>query len=365
MADDVLTVAAREVCIALVDHYSDPTHYTSPLPSEGCDHAASTEFRSANNYLSAPYFDGTLGCPMLELEPPCRGWTQQLRDASSAIDKNTINNAFDVVNALLRCYESVIHPCVKRKQIAKAQNDILDRKIEQPGIPLHVVIEIVSNYELLIAHAMRDGAALLSANGSTQICDASNNQKESYMGTASKIIPIIADDIFQLSTQLPKKSKNESTFWKVRNVLLPCLLRLIEHSVVLLTLRSYEHNLSNPATNATGIKNALAIATVVAVPFVGDGKLNSGAYGIGSLLDWIQDREKQGETPLPSILSLAYTLQQCSIPPKNSNTLSQSIMSSNFMQRSVVDLSVPSARVSASWVSSVPVGFVFVCIRKQ
>ena len=359
MDDDDLTATAREACMALVDHFSDPAHYASPLPDKGCDHAASTKFRSANNNnLLAPYFDSTLGYPMLELKPPCLGWIQQLKDASSAIDNHRITNTFDVVNALLRCYESVIHPCVRRKHVGGAQNDVIDGQLEQPGITLHAVIEIVSNYELLIAHAIRDGATLLTADGSTQICGANNDQNELYIGTASKCISIIADDIFHLSTKLPKKSKNEATLWKVRNVLLPCMLRLIEHSVVLLTLRSHQRNLSYPATNATLIQNALAIATVVAVPFVGDGKLKSGAYGIGSLLDWIQHRANEGETPPPSILSLAYTLQHCSIPPKNSNALSQSNISSNFMQRSVVDFSVPSARVSASWVSNVPVAFI-------
>ncbi|KAL7432808.1 hypothetical protein ACHAXH_001882, partial [Discostella pseudostelligera] len=200
----------------------------------------------------------------------------------------------------------------------------------------------------------------LSADGSPDIHNDNNDlseKDENYIGTASKIIPIIADDIFHLSTNLPKKTNDESTLWKVRNVLLPCLLRLIEHSVVLLTVCTNNQKLSNQTMNASVIQHSLAIATVVAVPFVGDGKLNSGTYSIGSLLDWIQDCDKESgkkDAPsMPSILSLAYTLQRCSIPQNNANEQSQSIMLSNFMQRSVVDFSVPSAHAIAPWTDGV------------
>jgi hypothetical protein len=351
--NDSLGSACRDACIAIVNHFSHPTnHIDTPHSAEGCNHAESA---------AAPYFDSILGRPMPALHPPCLCWHEQLLELSVARNNETINAIifFDVVNSLLRCYESVIHPCVYRKKLAEANDDEIDELVEQPDISLHVVIEIVQNYELLIAHAMKDGCIQLSVDGSTQICSDNNERDDVYMGTASKVIRILADDIFQLSTS-SNKVKDETTAWKVRNVLLPCLLRLMEHSVVLLTLRWQQQNIpTNQPSNETIVQHALAIAAVVAVPFVGDGNLNSGAYGIGSLLDWILDRDVDGGNddslplPLPSILSLAYTLQQCSLPPKQS-TISQAITSSNFMQRPVVDFSVPSACVSAPWVSSIP-----------
>jgi hypothetical protein len=128
--------------------------------------------------------------------------------------------------------------------------------------------------------------------------------------------------------------------WKVWNVLLPSLLRLIEHLVVLLP--SFESkNIGYGATYDMMVRHCLAIATVAAAPFVGDGKLNSGTFGCGCLLDWITLRGNEDgvESQEPCNLSVAYKLQECSLPP----ALSESIMMSNFMQRSVVDWSVPSA----------------------
>lgn len=339
-----LGAVSRDACIAIVNHFSDLTnHIDSPHSGEGCNHAESA---------AAPYFDSILGRPLPALHPSCLCWHQQLLEVSTARHDGTINTTiyFDVVNLLLRCYESVIHPCVHRKKLAEANDDEL---AEQPDIPLHVVVEIVQNYELLIAHAMKE----FSVDGSTHICSDNNERDDVYMDTASKIIRILADDIFQLSTS-SKKVKDETTSWKVRNVLLPCLLRLMEHSVVLLSLRSQQQTIPiNQPSNVTIVQHSLAIVTVVTVPFVGDGNLNSGAYGIGTLLDWILERDVDGgnddSLPIPSILSLAYTIQQCSLPPKQS-TISQAITSSNFMQRPVVDFSVPSACVSAPWVSSIP-----------
>jgi hypothetical protein len=101
------------------------------------------------------------------------------------------------------------------------------------------------------------------------------------------------------------------------------------------------------------VRRCLAIATVAAAPFVGDGKLNSGVFGCGSLLDWnADDRDGDGsiiEMHGPSnLLSLAHTLQECSHPPIM--LLPESMISSDFMQRSVVDWSVKSAKMDAPWV---------------
>jgi hypothetical protein len=378
---DSLGTAAQDVCVSIVNHYSFPLQ-EAPVDRDNDD--TSAEFRNhANSDLSPPYFDNTLGYPMPELDPRYHSWHQRCivatsdvvrADATTSTTSARNENArfvYDAVQALLKGYESIIHPCVQRKEGIEMNNDNTDRLDKQPDIPLHAVIEIVRNYELLIAHAMKDRSFHLSADGSPDIHNDNNDlseKDENYIGTASKIIPIIADDIFHLSTNLPKKTNDESTLWKVRNVLLPCLLRLIEHSVVLLTVCTNNQKLSNQTMNASVIQHSLAIATVVAVPFVGDGKLNSGTYSIGSLLDWIQDCDKESgkkDAPsMPSILSLAYTLQRCSIPQNNANEQSQSIMLSNFMQRSVVDFSVPSAHAIAPWVSGPYHFFSGVCVQQ-
>ncbi|KAL7529143.1 hypothetical protein ACHAXR_002813 [Thalassiosira sp. AJA248-18] len=171
------------------------------------------------------------------------------------------------------------------------------------------------------------------------------------------MVYVIADDVFQWSTRLQKKDKPAQ--WKLNNVLLPCLLRLIEHCVVLLT----SHNNDSVSLSNEQVQEALAIATVAAVPFVGDGKLKSGAFGIGSLLEWVfESSNEDGHVgaSTPSILSLTYTLRSCSLPPISKTeessanyTLPDSIVSSNFMTSPVVDWSVPAAQFNAPWTDGV------------
>jgi len=172
-----------------------------------------------------------------------------------------------------------------------------------------------------------------------------------------RIIHIIADDILQWSIKLPKKGKPE--LWKVRNVLLPCLLRLMEHSVRVLTL-SNNKDIARSLCN-TQTRESLAVAAVAAISFVGDGKLKSGVFGIGSLLDWTMEStsengNKDAHQTMPAHhLSLTHTLRRCSPSPisktEEINTTHEIPVSSYFMTRSVIDWSVPANHFDAPWVS--------------
>lgn len=142
----------------------------------------------------------------------------------------------------------------------------------------------------------------------------------------------------------------------------------MDHSVVLLISKnSGVNNKAKTGEIENVISEAWAIATVAAVPFVGDGRLlKSGAFGIGSLLHWIlgktnlDDLKGGGSTADPSFLSLAHTLHSCPLSPCSNeegsafinNTMPVPEMSSNFMTRSVVDWSVPAAHIKAPWVST-------------
>ena len=324
----------------------------------------------------------------------------------------------DVARELICCYESTIHPLVKRCNIMhvsskdsadnNSSNDNNGTDISENKVPLNATLEVLKHYELLLAHIMKDASSSTAANSTMPVAavgettattdenDCSNDNNiievshfvptEPFPITSSSIKPtttkdlssdvlgrmvhIIANDIFHWSTKLPTRKKNNASIWKVQNILLPTLLRLIEHTVVILAAyRNNKHNNKSTTLVSRETKEAMAIATIVAVPFVGDGSLNSGVFGIGSLLEWVESAKDNSASAadksslLPSQLSLAHTLQQCSPSPiiskgEGSNDatylIPPLIMSSDFMTRSVVDLSVPAAYFDdAPWVSPI------------
>ena len=375
MSTNNLRSVASEAVLSLIKHYSDPVHYSSN------DHI--TDDISSNNtkYVDSndgPYFTTICADKLPNLAPVCEFWYKKLADnnMSTSCDQKT-QSSLDAAQEFICCYESTIHPLIIQGNKPLYDCDALSgmvKEVVDSKVPLNAVIEVVKQYELLLAN-LRDASA------KSTVEDELNNQSSNMVEvipdstTASNImvvelvaddegmpkassnicrmVHIIADDIFHLSSKLPTNSKS---LWKVHNILLPCLLRLIQHSIVLLD--SYHHN--NDTSLSKEIKEAYAIATITAVPFVGDGKLNNGVFGIGSLLEWVLEKEDNA-TSIPSELSLAYTLQKCVPSPvskekESSNVhLPPSIMSSNFMTRSVVDWSVKAAQFDAPWVSSSPV----------
>jgi hypothetical protein len=451
VSSEHLTSTARDACISLVNHYSDPIHHhhhhassssSSDHPLEGGrdsdddpppDAAAGQQLGDGaddhrhrhpgggDDDAAGPYFDAVLGRPMPDLPPVCGFWYRRLLEvaagggggggciggggasssSSSSSSSDSITAGWGAARELLAQYESSIHPrVVKRRRRRRGGED----RDGGPGggeraeleVPLDAVVEVLRNYELLVARLMRVGGGsgggvqssptdpgggdAAAANDDQSIVDSTHTpldspdeggESERTVGIhetstagdggptsdcdARRVAAAIADDVLRWSVDLPKE--DASALWNVRNALLPCLLRLIEHLVVLLP--SYENDNiidDGAASYSTMVRHCLAIATVAAAPFAGDGKLNSGAFGCGSLLDWISgciSNEDGGvDSQEPRNLSIAHTLQECSVPP----ALSESITTSDFMQRSVVDWSVPSAQFGAPWVSALDDG---------
>ena len=387
---------AQEACVSLVKHYSDPIHYTSSTTARPADrdddNDAHQHHDQGNLGQSAPYFvdnDNHAG-PMPSLAPVSSFWYTRIleisdeasadadNDKSSDMNTSSSLGALSLVDAardVLCCYGSIIHPCIKKSggtSFSSADDD--DDDNGDKSVPFDAKIEVLRNYEILVAHLMRDISntkhcttemkinptkkrnnlieeiADIAAGGSSinsteeeifiQSTADDNNIHESDLWC--KTIYTIADDIFQWSTELPKKD-NTLNLWKIHNILLPCLLRLIGHCVAVLLTPT--HSCGSIPKHNTQIRKALSVATIAAAPFVGDGKSKSGAFNIGALLEWVCTDDKGEEGQKPPILSLSDTLP-------TSSGLPDSILSSNFMTRSVVDWSVPAAQFGAPWVSA-------------
>ena len=304
-----LKSVAGEACASIAKHYSDPIHCAS---SSGNDDNVDVTDHHNVVVNDCPYFATSLDSqPLPELAPVCGFWYKRLLESTASTSLSKDNSTLlDAARELLCCYESIIHPLVQRRFSPEeydihARINIKSQKEEGIETPINVVVEVLRNYEQLLAHLMRDASAQKSTHGEAEEvveieneCNSrlievisDNNGREvntedgiSYEISAEivsdieRMVHIIADDIFQWSTKLPKK-KDSTALWKVQNILLPCLLRLIEHSVVMLTLyKQYNGRLSLSNTQQE-IQKVLAIATITAVPFVGDGRLNSGVFG--------------------------------------------------------------------------------------
>ena len=368
MSTDHLRSVALEAVSSLIKHYSDPVHSSSTTDVHTID---DTNYVNSND---GPYFVTCVG-RLPNLTPVCEFWYKKLVDKNmnTSCDHKTQSTS-DAARELICCYKSTIHPLIiqgnkpldDKKTSSGMVKEVVDSKLS-----LNALIELVKQYELLLAHLMRDASTKLSedrtneneirnmvgvtSNTTTssinamivEVDDEGMSKASTKGSNICRMVHIIAEDIFHLSAKLPTNSKS---LWKVQNILFPCLLRIIQHSIVLLD--SYHHN-NGSSSLSKDIKEAYAVAAIAAVPFVGDGKINSGVFGIGSLLEWVLENEDK-----PSELSLAYTLRKCVPSPvfkemESSNAyLPASIMSSNFMTRSVVDWSVKDAHYDAPWVSS-------------
>ncbi|KAL9185464.1 hypothetical protein ACHAXT_003241 [Thalassiosira profunda] len=313
---------------------------------------------------------------MPELAPVCAFWHKRLlevsaRSVSSSGQEEVGNASLRAARAVICCYESTIHPCLKRQRGPSVGVDINDGGDGEKRLPLHTMVKICKVYELLLATLLRDSAATPSPDGTVEKRECGQSTDSDKMSETCAVVEcrgeeisndnvcrtvhIIANDIFQWSAGLPKNTEE-----LCRNVLLPCLLRLIEHAVLLLA--PFKCSNGNAKCNKQQIQRALAIATLTAVPFAGDGKLKSGAFGIGTLLEWIyrrrDNKDCDDEEAYP--LLLAHTIQSCSLYPVangegvvGAHTINAPIAKSNFMTRPVVDWSVKSAQFAAPWTDGV------------
>jgi hypothetical protein len=308
---------ARDACSSIVKHYSDPIHYTVD---------------GDKRIQSAPYFDPILGQPCTpDLSPFCQVWYRRLLGLSqdAAIseanddDSTSISAKFDAARELLCCYRSAIRPCITQ-QTEDIDADVPNNKVKV--LPTDAALEILYNYELLITHLLRN------------VTEQSNNKHgDEHVLVVGKALKAVADDILDRAGNLP--NDDQDALLKVQNLLLPYLLRLMNHGVTLIGLVS-------DCESSQLWKEVLAISTVISVPFVGDGRLKSGAFCIGTLLDWINmgnSVEAQSTNPL----SITHTIQHCRPSP---TTCDETLMSSDFATRSVVDFSVEAAQFEAPWV---------------
>ncbi|KAL3796399.1 hypothetical protein HJC23_004196 [Cyclotella cryptica] len=302
---------ARESCFSIIKHYSDPIYFVSS---------------DDKRVESAPYFDTLLGQPCLpDLPPFCQVWYQRLlgwNQFESTLSKS--NGAFesgaakalDVARGLLCCYESSIHLCVAAGK--ETDSDV----------------PAVRDYD-----ADRNEYCPTT----TVMTDDYNESGETHTSIIGETIYAIADDISHWATNLP--DDDEDMLLKIQNFLFPYLLRLLSHCVALLSKAPTQELPSDAILR----KEALSIVTVISVPFVGDGRLNNGAFGIGSLLEWILSLNNvDGEsTKAVDPLSLSFTITHCRPYPI---TFDESLyMSSDFITRPVVDWSVPAAQFKAAW----------------
>jgi len=393
MSTNTLRSVVSEAVSSLIKHYSDPIHYSSTTDDYTIDDISSNNAKYVDNnnetYFATKLFDK----PMPNLTPVCEFWYKKLTDNNMNTSCDHKTQSTSAAQELICCYESTIHPLIiqgnKPLEDNNTSSGLIKEVVDSNKVPLNAVIEVVKQYELLLAHLMRDASAkstvedemnnqssnmvevipdsTTASNTNAMIVEVDDEGMSKPSANGSNIcrmVHIIAEDIFHLSSKLPK---NGISLWKVQNILLPCLLRLIQHSIVLLdSYYHYHNNGSSSLSKSKEIKEAYAIATITAVPFVGEGKLNSGIFGIGSLLEWILEKNNDNGTPIPSELSLAYTLQKCVPSPvskekESSNAyLPPSIMTSNFMTRSVVDWSVKAAHFDAPWVSSLVLLFAYI-----
>jgi hypothetical protein len=240
--------------------------------------------------------------------------------------------------------------------------DAFNRRKER--LPITATLKILHNYELMIAHLLekvasdkemnsdvpvvRDYEGLRKDNCPTDVKvknhdDVYNESGDTHIVIIGETIHAIADDISHWAANLP--DDDEDMLWKIRNLLLPYLLRLLSHCVVLLGTASTQELPSDAVLR----KEALAIVTVISVPFVGDGRLSSGEFGIGSLLECILPLNNvDGEsTAVVDPLSLSLAIKKCRPYPI---TCDESLILSDFIARPVVDWSVPAAQFKAAWV---------------
>ena len=385
------------------------------VPTTNSTGANAHQCKDGKTSSPAPYFDAILGRPMPDLPPFCDFWYRRLIEASISqassfceIDNEnndlTIANkraAFTAARELLCCYESIIHPCVKK--LRHVQSTELDG---DKNLPLQSIIEIVSHYELLLVHFIqlaiphdsketgrKEKCKVASENiakvtyerneiiedmnelsgkfEKIEVIEAIKSTHGECQGfDAGDTIYAIADDITQWTAKLP--NENKELLWKIRNILLPYLLRLAGHAVALLSPPNGDVSIGS-GTGATclyfldsnEVKKALAVATVVAAPFVGDGNSKSGSFGIGSLLEWILQKPCIEGTSF-GVLSLAHTVKHSSLSPIAKDAYSEteqcnphsmmplaSILSNDFLTRPVIDCSVKTSHFGAEWTDGV------------
>ena len=318
-----LEAVTQRACASLVKHYSDPIHAAS---SDGDD----------ENELPVLYFhdeNSSLPC----LPPVCDFWYRKLLEIGNSElelceeEFNPISLA--ITRELLYCYESIIRPVLIDDSSTSSVN---------------VVMKVIEHYELLLAYFATstscDVDGVVKSLDKVHLCN-NNNENSGALLQIGRIIYSISQEISERMSKIP--SNDNETTKKIQNEVFPYLLRLMGHCLTLLISSSHCIIDAKNTTDLTAFKAVLSIATVTCVPFVGDGRLNSGNFGIGTLIDWILESTKDDTNCNP--ISIAAALKCCSPSPHSVKDDSDLISSSSFMQRPVIDWSARSAHFVAPW----------------
>ena len=322
-SQSTLETTAQNACGSLVKHYSDPIHHSTPA-DENDDENGHQIYSSDASSSSLP-----------RLPPVCEFWYRKLLEVG--------DSELAITRELLHCYETIIRTV------------LIDSDTSANG-----VVKVIENYELLLAYFVRNATEDDANNITATSCDMDgviksldkmqvrsinnkNNEERDELLRIGKLIHCISQDMSNwMSKTIPTNDANATK--KIRYKVFPYLLRLLGHSVILLS-SSFDTKDLKDKINLTAFKAALSIATVVSVPFVGDGKRKSGNFGIGTLMmDWILKDDKNC-----SPMSLAAALKCCSPSPYSVMDDSDLMSSSSFMQRTIIDWSARSASFTAPW----------------
>eukprot|EP00984_Skeletonema_dohrnii_P035926 scaffold36323_cov255-Skeletonema_dohrnii-CCMP3373.AAC.1 len=328
-----LEAAAQKACASLVKHYSDPIHHHT---NDGDDVNELEQFHDEGSSLPC-------------LPPVCEFWYRKLLEVGSS--ELAICNESDTIiplaitQELLYCYESIIRPV------------LIDSAFSING-----VVKVIEHYELLLAYFVRN-ATEHNFSTTTASCDnidgvvknldkehtCNNNDENSDSDELLQIGGIIysfSQDISHwMSKTIPNDDINATN--KTKDKVFPCLLRLVGYCATLLSSSQGIMDVNNKS-DVTAFKEALSIATVICVPFVGDWTFKSEKFSIGTLMDWILEGSKD-VTKICNPMSIAAALKYCSPSPYSVMDDSDLMSSSSFMQRPVIDWSARSANFIAPW----------------
>ena len=310
-------------------HYSDPIHHETTADNGDDEDELQSQLDSHDEGSSLP-----------PLPAVCEFWYRKLLKAGDSEitmcnEKSDETISLAITRELLHCYETIIRPVLV---------DSADS--------VNSAVKVIEHYELLLAHFVKNAANDNVSSDTATSCGVdgvvkslekvhmskSNNQDSDELLQLGNIIHCISQDISHwMSKTIP--NNDARTKYKV----FPYLLRLLGYCVTLLSSNGMID--LNNESDLTAFREALSIATVTCVPFVGDGKSKSGNFGIGTLLDWILESTNDGTNCSP--ISLAAALKCCSPSPYSVMDDSDLMSSPSFMQRTIVGWSSRSAHFVA------------------
>ena len=325
---------ALSCCESIIHHYSDPVH------ARVC---------SLDNERRVPYFaDLPDNSALPDLSRICAVWHKKLCGTSASGDDAHISGSHhaDIARDLLSAYDATLHICQRPRRDTKVNK--IAATAQKQDLGLGAIIEVIQQYELLVAHfvcrnvAQSDDADKVEGEYKRTEVGAQTCSADSEPTFDSEKIALqLLEDIMRWTTELPN---DEESLWKIQNILLPCLLQLLRHTIALLRERDLNES-----------KSALVIATVAAVAFVGDGTKDCGSINLGNVLHCALPEEAGGESS--SLLSLASALDQCNPYPlsvirdNGEHRSSRLTLSNEFLTRSTIDWTSKASCFEAGWVS--------------